>query len=131
MSGSGSINGNGGLSFFKRLAPSSTPQVEAAAAETSKPKAQGDLNLIGSNSASLMTLAGLSQTSGAAPVAAKDSILGARDLNEFIQNKIKQDFPNLKLTPVQSVGLSTYIRDQLALTGMNDENFKDLKQRLQ
>lgn len=132
MSGSGSINGNGGLGgIFKRLAPTGGSQVDAVAAEpTPKAKVQGDQFLIGNSSSSMMTLGGLDSMFGAAPLTAKDTILGAKNLNEFIQAKIKQDFPNLKLTPVQSAGLSTFIRDQLALTGMNDESFKDLKNKL-
>lgn len=130
---SGKINGNGGLGeIFKRILATNAPATEAPAspeAAVASPKVHGDVNLIGSNAgaSSLKLAAGLDSVSRALPT---DLVRNAKDLNDLIHTVSKGEFPGLKLNAVQSAGLATYIRDQLAQRGVNDANFKSLKEQL-
>lgn len=127
---SGKISGNGGLGeIFNRLRSKAEAAVETSIPEaTVNAKAKGD-QFISSSVSTPSTLTDLNSVEVMGP-AARSLVKGAKDLNDFIQKMIGNDFPNLVLSPVQTVKLSTYIRDNLALTGMNDENFQALQQSL-
>ena len=127
---SGKIGGTGGLGeIFKRIRTPVDNSVESSAQEN-QPKTQGD-RYVSSSVAQQATLTDLTQALGAVGPSASSLVKGSKDLNDFIQKMVKNDFPNLKLTPVQSAGLMTYIRDQLALTGMTDQNFHKLQDHLE
>lgn len=127
---SGKISGGGGLGevFRKLLAANPSAAEPASNPGASAPKLGSDVLSIGQGAGGVSRLTLAAESAG--PASPKDAVRGAQDLNDLIATLTRQEFPGLKLTPVQAAGLTSYLRDQLQLRGMNDGAFKELKDHI-
>jgi hypothetical protein len=131
---SGSVNGNGGTNGLFKFVPrtgGAPSQTGAAGGSEGAPKTAADTYSSSSGGPSVLgrSLEGLVASAGG-PLSVKDRVKAAKDLPDLVSGIVRDEFPGLKMNPVQTAKMNSWIMDQLAQRGITAESFQGVKNSL-